>query len=179
MLGFIRGFFHAHIGWFFTANHPDLRGYVKDLERDGVVRRISNLFPLWAVLGVILPGVIAGLVTMSWVGALLGVLWGGGVRLFLLHHVTWSINSACHLWGRQPFKSRDESRNNVIFGLLAFGEGWHNNHHAFPTSARHGLAWWQFDTAWVTIRVMKMLGLAWNIRVPAPERVAAKRVQPR
>ncbi|MFN7021723.1 MAG: acyl-CoA desaturase [Phycisphaerales bacterium] len=173
--GFLKGFTHAHIGWFFTANHPDLRRYVKDLEGDALVRRVSNLFPLWAALGIILPGVVAGLVTMSWVGALLGVLWGGAVRIFLVHHVTWSINSACHIWGAQPFRSHDESRNNPVFGLLAFGEGWHNNHHAFPTSAKHGLAWWQFDSSWLLIWAMAKIGLVWNVRVPSAERIESKR----
>lgn len=173
--GFLKGFAHAHFGWFFTANHPDLRRYVKDLEGDALVCRISNLFPLWAALGIILPGVVAGMVTMSWAGALLGVLWGGAARIFLVHHVTWSINSACHIWGAQPFRSHDESRNNAVFGMLAFGEGWHNNHHAFPTSARHGLAWWQFDSSWLLIWAMARLGLVWNVRVPSAERIESKR----
>lgn len=177
--GLIRGFFHAHIGWFFAASHPEIRRYVKDLESDALVRRISQLFPLWVLLGILIPTVIAGVVTMSWTGALLGLLWGGAVRIFLVHHVTWSVNSACHLWGTKAFRSHDESRNNLLFGLLAFGEGWHNNHHAFPTSARHGLRWWQIDTSWWLIRLMGLVGLASEIRLPSPERVAAKRLPSR
>ncbi len=175
-VGFMKGFFHAHIGWFFTASHPDLRRYVKDLESDPLIRRVSNLFPLWVFLGILLPTVAGGLLTMSWYGALMGLLWGGAVRIFIVHHVTWSINSACHLWGKQDFRSHDESRNNAVFGMLAFGEGWHNNHHAFPTSARHGLKWWQFDSSWVIIKIMEKLGLIWNVRIPAPERLAAKAI---
>jgi stearoyl-CoA desaturase (delta-9 desaturase) len=105
----------------------------------------------------------------------LGFIWGGLVRVFFGHHVTWSINSVCHLWGSRPFHSHDESRNNVIFGVLAFGEGWHNNHHAFPTSARHGLHWWQFDMSYIIIRTMGWLRLVHDIRVPEPERIAIKR----
>jgi stearoyl-CoA desaturase (delta-9 desaturase) len=111
---------------------------------------------------------------MSWEGALLGLLWGGFARIFLGHHVTWSINSVCHIWGSRPFRCGDESRNNALFGVLAFGEGWHNNHHAFPTSARHGLRWWQFDSSWLVIRALSLVGLASEIKVPSPERIAAK-----
>jgi stearoyl-CoA desaturase (delta-9 desaturase) len=89
--------------------------------------------------------------------------------------MTWSINSICHMWGSRPFTSHDESRNNPIFGILGLGEGWHNNHHAFPTSARHGLSWWQFDSSWIVIRTMQMFGLAWNVRVPARQLLDMKR----
>jgi stearoyl-CoA desaturase (delta-9 desaturase) len=85
------------------------------------------------------------------------------------------VNSVCHIWGARPYKSHDESRNNAIVGILAFGEGWHNNHHAFPTSARHGLRWWQFDLSYVIIKALEAVGLIWNVRVPTPERLAAKR----
>ena len=108
-------------------------------------------------------------------GLLLGFLWGGLVRVLLVHHLTWSVNSVCHLWGSRPFNSRDESRNNPIVGFLGFGEGWHNNHHAFPTSARHGLFWWQLDVSYMVIRGLKALGLARNVRVPDRERIQAKR----
>ena len=99
----------------------------------------------------------------------------GLARVFLVHHVTWSINSVCHLWGTRPFDSGDESRNNAVFGVLAMGEGWHNNHHAFPTSARHGLRWWQIDFSYWLIRAMSWVGLASGIKVPSADRIAAKR----
>jgi hypothetical protein len=113
------------------------------------------------------PGRSGGLLTASWTGALFGLLWGGLARIFLVHHVTWSINSVCHLWGQQPYPSNDHSRNNVVFGVLGLGEGWHNNHHAFPTSAQHGLKWWQIDVSYWVIRALALLGLAWNVRLPA------------
>ncbi len=113
--------------------------------------------------------------TATWSGALLGLLWGGLARIFLVHHVTWSVNSVCHLWGRQPFPGRDESRNNLVFGILALGEGWHNNHHAFPTSARHGLRWWEFDLSYYVIRALALLGLAWEVKVPAAQTLVAER----
>jgi stearoyl-CoA desaturase (delta-9 desaturase) len=109
-------------------------------------------------------------------GALLGFLWGGIVRLCALHHVTWSVNSVCHIWGKKEYTSGDESRNNPVMGILAFGEGWHNNHHAFPASARHGLKWWQFDASWIVIRTLALVGLAKKVRVPSVDRLAARRV---
>ena len=98
------------------------------------------------------------------------------VRIFLLHHVTWSINSICHFYGTRPFESRDESRNNLVMGLLAFGEGWHNAHHAFPASARHGLRWWEFDISWVVIRTLELTRLARNVKLPSPNQLARKAV---
>jgi stearoyl-CoA desaturase (delta-9 desaturase) len=176
-LAAIKGAYHAHIGWFFAIGptEVDLARYVPDLRADPVVRFVSRLFPLWVALGVIIPGAIAFAVTGTWMGALLGVIWGGLLRVFLVHHVTWSINSVCHLWGTQPSGTHDHSRNNAIFGVLALGEGWHNNHHAFPTSARHGLEWWQLDVGWIVIRTMGWLGLANGIKVPARDRIIAKR----
>src|SRR4028119_278467 len=113
---------------------------------------------------------------MTWMGVLLGFIWGGLARIFLVHHVTWSINSVCHLWGSRPFRtSGDQSRNNLVLGVLALGEGWHNNHHAFPTSAKHGLRWWQIDASYWVIRCLAASGLAWKVRVPATEALAIKR----
>jgi stearoyl-CoA desaturase (delta-9 desaturase) len=94
--------------------------------------------------------------------------------VFLVHHVTWSINSVCHIWGHQPFRSRDESRNNLLFGLVGLGEGWHNNHHAFPTSARHGLKWWQLDLTYLVIRALSAMKLAWKLHLPTPEAIAVR-----
>jgi stearoyl-CoA desaturase (delta-9 desaturase) len=173
--GVLRGFWHSHAGWIFHRNAPGLGRYVRDLRKDPMIRVVNALFPLWVLLGLLIPAALGGLLTMTWTGALLGFVWGGLVRVFLVHHVTWSVNSVCHIWGKRPYKSHDESRNNTLFGILALGEGWHNNHHAFPTSARHGLAWWQLDISYIVIRTMGLLGLARNIRVPAMERLAAKR----
>jgi len=171
----IKGAFHAHVGWMMSASDEGLDKYVVDLKKDGLITKLSDLFPVWMVLSLVIPAVIGGLISMSWGGALLGFVWGGLVRVFLLHHVTWSVNSVCHLWGTRAFKSHDESRNNVIVGVLGFGEGWHNNHHAFPASARHGLKWWQFDSSWIVIRTLEKLGLAWKVRVPSEARLEAKR----
>lgn len=167
--GMFKGLCHAHLGWILKPDIPNLSRYVGDFRKDRVIQAASKLFPLWVLIGLLIPTVIGGLWTMSWMGALLGLIWGGLVRIFFVHHVTWSINSVCHFWGSRPFKCGDESRNNFLFGILAWGEGWHNNHHAFPTSARHGLRWWQFDLSYQVIRLLEMTRLAWNLRVPSKQ----------
>ena len=167
--GLLAGAWHAHVGWMFDRDPDDLPRYVGDLQSDTLLRRVSKTWTLWSAFGLVLPAVLGGLITWSWSGALLGFIWGGLTRVFLVHHVTWSINSVCHLWGTRPFRSHDESRNNAIFGVLGLGEGWHNNHHAFPTSARHGLRWWEFDASYWLIRGLELCGLAWKVKVPSPQ----------
>ena len=174
VVGTLRGLWHAHAGWIFKPDAPGLYRYVADLYPDKLLRRVSVLFPLWVAVSMLIPAAIGGLVNMSWTGALLGFIWGGLVRVFLVHHVTWSINSVCHVWGTRPFRSHDESRNNPIFGVIGLGEGWHNNHHAFPTSARHGLRWWEFDASYLIIRAMELCGLAWRVKVPSAAALSAK-----
>lgn len=164
--GFLRGLFHSHVAWLFRAKPGNLSRYVKDLEKSPMLRRMSKLFPLWVFVGLLLPAVMGGLASGTWAGMLMGFVWGGLVRIGLVHHVTWSINSACHVWGDQPYNSGDQSRNNALFGILALGEGWHNTHHAFPTSARHGLGRWQLDVSYLLIRALAVVGLAWNVKLP-------------
>lgn len=173
--GWLRGYWHAHIGWFFEPAPPNLDRYVTDLLHSRALRAVSALFPLWVALGLAVPAAVGGVISGTWMGALTGAVWGGLVRMFLVHHVTWSVNSACHLWGWRPYRSEDESRNNLVFGILALGEGWHNTHHAFPTSARHGLAWWQPDASYWVIRLLALSGLAWNVKLPTRAARAAKR----
>lgn len=177
--GFLRGLWHSHTGWLLTSQGPNIARYAPDLQADPMLRRISALFAVWVALGLLLPAAIGGLIGGSWTAFGLGFLWGGLVRVCLVHHLTWSINSVCHIWGGRPYEAHDKSRNNVVFGVLAFGEGWHNNHHAFPTSARHGLAWWQLDVSFLVIRALKLVGLAWRVRLPSAEALAAKRVTER
>jgi stearoyl-CoA desaturase (delta-9 desaturase) len=172
-LGLLRGLWHAHLGWAFKAQPVNLSRYVKDLRQSRLLRGVSALFPVWVVVSLLLPAALGGLLTQTWAGALLGLLWGGLVRIFLVHHVTWSVNSVCHLWGRRPFATDDQSKNNFLFGILALGEGWHNNHYAFPTSARHGLRWWQIDVSYYCIRGLALVGLAWEVRLPVKRAAAA------
>ena len=173
--GLLRGLWHAHLGWIFDPDPPDLDRYLKDLQQSRMLRTVSTLLPVWLALGLLLPGVLGGVITGTWGGVWTGLIWGGLVRVFLVHHVTWSVNSVCHLWGFQPYQSADESRNNYLFGVLAMGEGFHNTHHAFPTSARHGLRWWQPDVSYYVIRVLSWLGLAWDVKMPSKEAQARGR----
>ena len=171
--GVVRGFWHAHLGWAFRPDAVGLDRYVADLRRLASVRVASALFPLWVLLGLLIPAALGGVLTGTWAGAGLGLLWGGLARVFLVHHVTWSVNSVCHLWGSRPYPDKDHSRNNLLFGVLAMGEGWHNNHHAFPSSARHGFRWWQVDASYYAIRLLAAVGLAWKVKTPAGGPAAA------
>lgn len=168
--GLICGFWHAHMGWFLASETGTLARYVKDLKQSRLLRMVSALFPVWVLCGLLIPTALGFFFLGGWKGALLGLIWGGLVRIFFVHHVTWSVNSICHLWGQQPYRTGDESKNNVVFGVLALGEGWHNNHHAFPTAASHGFRWWQIDVSYWVIRVLSWCRLAWNIK--RPEKIA-------
>jgi stearoyl-CoA desaturase (delta-9 desaturase) len=143
--------------------------YVKDIRQSTSLRVANALFVLWVALGLLVPATLGGILTGTWLGFWTGLIWGGLVRIFLVHHVTWSVNSACHLWGFRTFRSDDQSRNNIVFGVLALGEGWHNTHHAFPTSARHGLSWWQIDVSYWVIRTLALFGLVWDVKLPTKE----------
>ncbi len=171
----LRGAFHAHVGWLFAGHGKGLGKYANDLKADRALVLADRQFVPWVIAGLVFPAALAGLISASWWGALLGFLWGGLVRVFVVHHITWSVNSVCHLWGSQPYDSSDESRNNVVVAFLAMGEGWHNNHHAFPASARHGLRWWEFDLSYLFIRTLALVGLVRNVRVPSPDRVRGLR----
>jgi stearoyl-CoA desaturase (Delta-9 desaturase) len=172
LVGMLRGAWHAHVGWILKPNPPNLSHYVPDIRRSCLLRAVSSLFLVWVAVGLLIPAVLGGLLTGTWTGVLFGLLWGGLVRIFLVHHVTWSVNSICHIWGGRPYPNHDQSRNNFLVGILAMGEGWHNNHHAFPTSARHGLRWWQLDASYWVIRMLALVRLAWDVRLPASLTVA-------
>jgi len=173
-LATLRGAYHAHIGWLFAGHIKGLGRYTRDLREDRALVLANRQFLFWVMAGLVIPAIAGGLLTMSWTGVALGFLWGGLVRILIIHHITWSVNSICHLWGSRPFDCGDESRNNVIVGILGLGEGWHNNHHAFPTSARHGLRWWEVDFSYMIIKALALVGLARDVRVPDRERMLAK-----
>jgi stearoyl-CoA desaturase (delta-9 desaturase) len=175
LTGTARGLFHAHLGWLFLhVERGSKRRYAADLLRDPAIRFVDRTFPLWAALG-LAAAFGLGFALGGTVGAgLTGLLWGGGVRVFVVHHVTYSINSLCHTFGRRAFETDDESRNLAWLALPAFGEAWHNNHHAFPTSAVHGLGRWQLDpSAWL-ITGLERLGLVWDVMRISPARQRAK-----
>jgi stearoyl-CoA desaturase (Delta-9 desaturase) len=173
--GALAGLFHAHVGWIFADQElASEQRYAKDLLADPVVRFVDRTFVLWVLVGLAVPFALGFALTGSIVGGLTGLLWGGAVRIFLLHHSTFSINSLCHFFGRRRFVTGDESRNLLWLSLPTLGEAWHNNHHAFPTSARHGLRWWQLDpSAWL-ITGLERSGLIWDVVRIAPERQLAK-----
>ncbi|MEA2136412.1 MAG: hypothetical protein QOC68_4321 [Solirubrobacteraceae bacterium] len=174
--GVLAGLWHSHMGWLFDGEHSSARRFAPDLRKDPMMRRIDSLFPLWALLGLLIPA-LAGFILSGGepVAALTAFVWAGLVRVFLLHHATWSVNSICHMYGKRPFETDDESRNNWAVAFVSLGEGWHHSHHAFPTSARHGLQRLQFDPSYALIKLFARLGWASNVKEPKPEQVEAKR----
>ncbi|RCG31264.1 acyl-CoA desaturase [Sphaerisporangium album] len=170
-----KGLLFAHIGWMFSSERTNQERFAKDLISDKDVNRIHKLFPWLVAASLILPGVIGGLVTWSVTGALTAFFWGSLVRIALLHHVTWSINSVCHVFGDEAFEVRDKSRNVWWLAIPSFGESWHNLHHCDPTSARHGALKGQIDPSARVIRWFEQAGWATDVRWPTPERLAAKR----
>ena len=162
--GALRGLVHAHMGWLFLHTQRGSRQrYAPDLLADPVVSFVDRTFLYWAIGGLGAAFGLGWLIGGTLTAALTGLLWGGAVRLLVLHHVTFSINSLCHFFGRRRFDTGDESRNLAWLSLLSFGEAWHNNHHAFPTSAAHGLRWWEIDTSSLLIRGLERVGLAWDV----------------
>jgi len=155
----VEGFWHAHMGWMFNRSFADPNIYCRNLVKDPIVVLVSRTFIFWVILSLAIPFAIGG-----WTG----LLWGGLVRIFLTHHITWSVNSVCHTFGKREFETRDQSRNEWIVGLLGLGEGWHNNHHAFPRSAFHGLHWWQFDLSGYVIWTLERVGLARDVYRVSP-----------
>jgi stearoyl-CoA desaturase (delta-9 desaturase) len=174
--GALRGLAHAHVGWLFVHDQRGRRSrYAPDLMKDPVLVYVDRTFIVWAVAGFLVAFGLGWAIGGSWRTGMTGMLWGGLVRILVLHHVTYSINSLCHYFGRQPFATGDESRNLAWLAPLSFGEAWHNGHHAFPTSARHGVERGQLDVSALVIASLERVGLAWDVVRVAPERLAAKR----
>lgn len=178
--GALRGLWHAQVGWLLDGKshgRASARRYAPDLLKDPVVRWVNRMFPLWALLSLVLPA-LAGFVLSGFkpFGALTGFIWGGLVRLFLVHHVTWAVNSVCHFFGRRRFVTSDKSTNVFWLALPSLGEAWHHNHHAFPTSASHGLRRWErlLDPSALVIFTLEKLGLVWDVRRVSEERQASK-----
>lgn len=162
--GAIKGLWHSHLGWLFdTKLTSDPVRYCPDLARDKDIRFISRYFVTFVLAGIVLPGLIGLALTGTLAGFLTGMLWGGLVRMFIGNHVTYAVNSIGHYFGRRRFDTPDESRNVAWLSILSFGESWHNNHHAFPRSANHGMRWWEIDLSAITIRLMELTGVAWDV----------------
>jgi stearoyl-CoA desaturase (Delta-9 desaturase) len=177
----LAGLYHAHVGWLFeTHGQADWKKYARDLYEDQTMKRINRLFPFWALASLVVPSLLGwALHGFTLEGALRGLVWGGLVRAFFLHHITWSINSVCHFFGRRRFEIEDHSTNVAWLALPSLGEAWHHNHHAFPRSAAHGLRWWEVDVSSWIIAGLQRLGLAWNVVRITPERQQAKQAERR
>jgi stearoyl-CoA desaturase (Delta-9 desaturase) len=173
--GTLRGLWHAHWGWLFVHDQRAKKErYARDLLDDPIIRFVDRYFVLWVTLGLLFPFFLGFALGGQVTAGLTGLLWGGLIRMLVVHHITYSINSLCHVFGRREFNTPDESRNLAWLAPFTFGESWHNNHHAFPTSAVHGLKRWQLDISAAVITVLEKLGLAWDVvRVP-PEKQAAR-----
>ena len=171
----VKGLFYAHMGWLFDIEQTSRRKYAPDLIDDPAMQRVSRAFPLIVLVSVFLPAVLGGLLTWSWWGALTAFFWAGLVRIALVHHVTWSINSICHVVGERPFKSRDRSGNVWWLAIPSFGESWHNLHHADPTCARHGVEKGQIDLSARLIAWMEKAGWVWDVRWPKATRLDSRR----
>ncbi len=171
-----KGFCYSHVGWMFDWKQTSQRKYAPDLVADRWIRRVSRTFPLWVAVSVLVPPLVGGLWTMSWSGAWWAFFWGSLVRVGLLYHVTFAINSVCHLIGRRPYRTRDRSTNVWWLSVLSMGESWHNFHHAEPTAARHGAGRFQIDTSAMIIRVMEVLRLVSDVRWPDEAMLTRRRV---
>ncbi len=175
--GALKGLGHAHVGWLFIHTHRGARKrYARDLIEDPLISFVDRTFLVWVLAGFLAAFGLGYAIGGTLEAALTGLLWGAGVRMLVVHHVTYSINSLCHFFGRQRFPTGDESRNLLWLALPTFGESWHNNHHAFPTSAEHGLKRWEIDPSALVIRGLERLGLVWDVVRIEPERQAQKAI---
>ncbi|WP_293093445.1 acyl-CoA desaturase [Moorena sp. SIOASIH] len=171
----LHGLWHSHLGWMMNSKLTNYGLFAKDILREPILLKINQQYLTWVILGLAIPAALGGVLTWTWLGVFKGFLWGGLLRLFLVHHAYWYIGSSCHTIGSRPFDTRDKSGNQIWAAIPTFGEAWHNNHHAFPNSARFGLQWWQIDFGSWIIRCLELVGLAWNLKVPTPEIVEAKK----
>jgi stearoyl-CoA desaturase (delta-9 desaturase) len=169
--GVLHGLWHAHTGWLMRSHgRADWRRYAPDLYEDRGMRLLSRWFPALVVAGLLIPALAGFAISGTLAGAATGLLWGGLVRVFFVHHVTWSVNSVCHYFGSRRFDTADRSTNVFWLALPSLGESWHHNHHAFPRSATHGLRWYELDPSAVIIRALARAGLAWDVVEISPER---------
>jgi stearoyl-CoA desaturase (Delta-9 desaturase) len=179
LIGRLRGFLHAHLTWMIEHDYPNVAHYVPDLMAARTLVKVNSLYYAWVLLGLLIPTAIGGLVSGGLWGALTCFLWGGVVRMFVVEQTMSALNSVLHTFGRRPFVTRDDHSGNLaLMALFGWGEGWHNNHHAFPYSAAFGLRWFEFDPGFLFIRLLAALGLAWDVKVPSPEKIARRRLQP-
>jgi stearoyl-CoA desaturase (delta-9 desaturase) len=174
-----KGFWHAHMGWLFARDRSNAERFAPDLLKDPALKKVDELFWLWTLLSLLVPALFGGLISWSFWGAVTAFFWAGLVRVCVLHHVTWSVNSICHMLGERPFTARDRSANFWPLAIMSFGESWHNLHHADPTSARHGVQRGQIDLSARLIWIFEKFGWAYNVRWPTPQRLARLATDPK
>ena len=165
VIGQLRGLWHAHVGWLFSHSPTSWQRHAADMLKDRDLVVVNQLFPVWCLVSLAVPFGI-GWLFGGIAGGLTALLWAGGVRVFVLHHVTWSINSLCHTWGRRPFATTDHSTNISLLAVITFGESWHNGHHAFPRSARHGVLRHQYDSSATVIHAFERIGWVTDVHWP-------------
>ncbi|MQA06985.1 MAG: acyl-CoA desaturase [Pseudonocardiaceae bacterium] len=170
----VKGFWYAHMGWMFEREKTNAKRFAPDLLANRDISTVNRMFPVLTVLTLLAPAVLGGVITMSWWGAVTAFFWASLVRVAALHHVTWAVNSICHMIGERPYAARDKSANFWPLALLSFGESWHNSHHADPTGARHGVRRGQLDISARLIWAFEKLGWVSDVRWPKPERLARK-----
>ena len=170
-----RGLWYAHIGWMLNSEVTNSTLFARDLLQERAIAKVNQLYLVWVLLGLAIPAILGGILSGTWIGGLEGFFWGGLFRIFLAHHATWSINSITHLYGKRPFETKEQSTNNIWLAIPTYGEAWHNNHHAFPNSAKFGLQWWQVDLGYWVIRTLEILGLAWDVKAPTAGMIEAKK----
>jgi stearoyl-CoA desaturase (Delta-9 desaturase) len=172
--GRIRGLWHSHFTWMMAHEYPNIVHYAPDILRDKAVMKTSRHYTAWVVLGLIIPAILGGLWTRSFEGIFFGFLWGGVVRIFVVGNIVWAINSFGHVYGTRPFKTNEHSTNNSLLGAISLGESWHNNHHAFQSSAKFGLWWWQIDFGYWAIWALEKLGLVSDVKAPTEQMIEAR-----
>lgn len=173
--GRLHGLWHAYLGWFLAGEVTNSMLFAKDLLRDPVIVKVNKLHQLWVILGLVIPAVLGGVLTWTWMGAFQGLMWGGLVRVFLGHQIAWLNVSISHFYGSRPFDTGDRSTNNILLAIPTWGQSWHNNHHAFPNSAIGGLEWWQIDLGAWAIRLLEFAGLVWDIKIPTSGMIKLKK----
>jgi stearoyl-CoA desaturase (delta-9 desaturase) len=176
LAGIVKGLWHAHVGWLFSSEKTEWSRWAPDLMKEKRMVQIDRAFPRLVVASFVAPAVVGLAMTQSLGGMVTAFLWGSLVRIFMLHHVTWSINSICHFYGKREFETTDYSTNNWVLSVISFGESWHNTHHAFPTSAVHGLGRWQVDISGFVIRSLERIGFARDVKVVSDKQLLSKRV---
>jgi len=174
--GKLHGFWHGHMGWMLSDKSASWAHYARDVMDDRMLMYVHRTYFVWLGLGLVLPTLIGYLIEPSMLGAWKGLIFGGAARMFLANQSAWLVGSLSHLWGGRPFRTRDQSANNWLVAVLAFGEGLQNNHHAFPSCYRHSVRWWEPDLSGWILMALRSVNLVWDTKFPSAETIARARM---